>query len=217
MPSGASSPRVQTAAIVVDIGAATGGDAISIVDARKNWAINQWTGYLVQIFKLGGSEYYCRILSNTANQLNFAALPAGIVVSPGDLYTIQSAFDPAGAKLIRWGRDVDPTWVHAAEVIAPLIGAVLVTQAVTAGMVGYIYGFFIACTEANSFLVNWTSATVAYSKRMVFGAAGSMEAIDNIAFNEGLPADAGSNITITNVVAGAGATVYQAGLLYAEI
>jgi len=217
MASGTSSPRGQTSAVVAGIGSATGGSNTSIIDSRKNWVANKWVGSQVQILKLNGNEYFCNILSNTDNQINFAAIPGGIVVNAGDLYSILATNDPSGAKLIRWGRDVAPDWTHAAEVVAPGAGAVLVTQAVTAGVLGYIYGFFIACTEANSFLVNWTSATVAYSKRMVFGAAGSMEAIDNVAFNEGLPADAGSNITITNVVAGAALQVYQACLLYAEV
>ncbi|GAI15270.1 unnamed protein product [marine sediment metagenome] len=117
----------------------------------------------------------------------------------------------------RWGRDVSPEWVHADEQTAPGAGTVLVTKAVTAGKTGYIYGFFIACQEANDFLLNWTSGGDAYSKRIVFGGSGTTEAVDPIALNEELPADGGSNITITNVNAAAALMVYQANLLYAEV
>ena len=117
----------------------------------------------------------------------------------------------------RWGRVITPSWVHAAEVVAPLIGATLVTKAVTAGKSGYIYGFFISAGEANNFLLNWTSGGIARSKRLVFGAGGSMEAIDQVPINEGLPADAATNVTITNVTAGGVGIVYQANLLYGEI
>ena len=128
-----------------------------------------------------------------------------------------TTFYNANSELLRWGRNVTPVWVHAAEVVAPAAGTTLVTRAVTAGRVGYIYGFFISAQEANNYLINWTSGGVAYSKRLVFGAAGSVEDVNIIAINEGLPADAGTNITITNVtIAGAG-IIYQANLLYAEV
>ena len=121
------------------------------------------------------------------------------------------------AKYQRWGRNVTPTWVHAAEQVAPGAGTALVTQAVSAGKSGYIYGFFISCQEANNFLINWTSGGVTYSKRIVFGASGTTEAVDLVALNEGLPADGGTDITITNVNAAGAGMVYQANLLYAEV
>ena len=121
------------------------------------------------------------------------------------------------SQYTRWGRVITPSWIHAAEVVAPLIGATLVTKAVSAGKSGYIYGFFISAGEANNFLLNWTSGGVAYSKRIVFSALGSVEAIDTVPLNEGLPADAATNVTITNVTAGGAGVVYQANLLYGEV
>lgn len=202
---------------LLDVGIATGGTNTTLQDTHKDWPTNKFAGAMIKIIKANGEEYIRDITSNTADILTIAALPAGVTIDAGDLYAIRATMDSAGARLIRWGRDVSPAWVHAAEVVAPLIGAVLVTLAVGAGVSGYIYGFFIAAQEANDFLVNWTSATVAYSKRLVFVAAGSMEVIDQVAFNEGLPADPGTNITITNVTAGGVGMVYQAGLLYAEV
>ena len=108
----------------------------------------------------------------------------------------------------------DATWAHAAEVVAPLAGAALVSQAVGAGEVGYIYGFFIAAQEANDFLINWTSGAAGYTKRIIFGGMGTTECVDPIALNDGLPADAATNMTITVVNVGGAGMIYQACLLY---
>jgi hypothetical protein len=217
MPGGMSPAAILTAVSAASVGTASGGGNTSLIDARKNWVVNQWVGSKVQIIKPDGREYFCSILTNTATQMNFAALTGGVSVAPGDFYIILSSNDPAGARLIRWGRDVTPTWIYAAEVPGPGLGAVLVTQGVGAGHVGYIYGFFISVGEGNDFLLNWTSGGLAYHRRMVFGAGGTVEAIDQIPLNEGLGADGGTNITITNVNAGGVAIVYQANLLYAEV
>jgi hypothetical protein len=120
------------------------------------------------------------------------------------------------ARLERWGKDIEPFWVHAAEVTAPAAGTALVSRTVTAGKQGFIYGFLITAQEANDFRINWTSTT-ARSIRITYNAAGSVESIDATPLNQGLPADGGSTITITNVNAGGSGKVYQARLLYAEV
>jgi len=120
-------------------------------------------------------------------------------------------------RLIRWGRDVEPAWVHAAEVTAPAAGTALVSKTVSTGKSGFIYGFFISAGEANDFKLNWTSGAAAYSRRIVFAGKGSLQYVDFIALNEGLPADAGSSVTITNVNAGSTGIIYQAAILYAEV
>lgn len=217
MAIGTSVPKILTSEMIIAAGMATGGSNTSVIDSRKSWGINKWVGCQIQIVKLNGSEYFSDIASNTANQINFAALPTGVTVGTSDLYTIRGTNDPTGTRLLRWGRDVSPAWSHAAEVVAPAAGTALVTQAVTAGKSGYLYGFFISCQEANNFLLNWTSGGVAYSKRIVFGGAGVIQAVEMVSLNEGLPADGGTNITITNVtIAGAG-MIYQANLLFAEV
>ena len=137
----------------------------------------------------------------------------------GDLAKLQN-LDLALSVLAgvqRWGRNVSPTWVHAAEVTAPAAGTALVSKTVSTGKSGYIYGFFISSGEANDFKVNWTSGAAAYSKRIVLGGKGTVQYADFIAFNEGLPADAGTSVTITNVNAGSTGIVYQAAILYAEV
>jgi len=121
------------------------------------------------------------------------------------------------AKLIKWSRAVDPAWVHGSEVTAPAAGTALASKAVSAGKKGYIYGFFISAGEANDFKINWTSGATAYSRRIIFGGKGSLHYVDFLSFNEGLPADAGTTVSITNVNAGGTGIVYQAAILYAEV
>jgi len=121
------------------------------------------------------------------------------------------------SKLMRWGRDVSPFWVHGSEITAPAAGTALVSRTVTSGKSGYIYGFYISTGEANDFKINWTSGGAAYSIRIVFPGKGSLQYIDFAPLNEGLPADAGSSITITNVNAGSAGIAYQARILYAEV
>jgi hypothetical protein len=121
------------------------------------------------------------------------------------------------ALYVRWGRQIVPTWIYAAEQTAPIAGAVLVSQTVTTGKTGYIYGAFIATEEGNEFLINWTSGGIAKSKRLVFSSLGSFEFIDQVPINEGLPADAVTNVTITVVTAAGAGKIYQANLLYGEL
>jgi hypothetical protein len=121
------------------------------------------------------------------------------------------------ANLKRWGRNVSPAWVHGNEVTAPPANTTLVSKTVTSGKFGYIYGFFISAGEANDFKINWTSGGTSYSRRIVFPSKGSLQYVDFVAFNEGLPADGGTNITITNVNAGSTGVVYQVAILYAEV
>jgi hypothetical protein len=123
----------------------------------------------------------------------------------------------ATLKTLRWGRDVSPAWVYGAEVTAPAAGTALVSKTVSTGKSGYIYGFFISAGEANDFKINWTSGGAAKSVRIPFVSKGAVQYVDFIALNEGLPADAGTSITITNVNAGSSGVVYQAGLLYVEV
>jgi len=121
------------------------------------------------------------------------------------------------AKLQRWGRDVDPIWIHAAEVTAPAAGTALVSKTVTSGKIGYIYGFFISTGEANDFMINWTSGETAHSIRVVFPGAGSLMYVDIVPINEGSPADGGTTVSITNIKAGSAGVAYQARILYAEV
>jgi hypothetical protein len=121
------------------------------------------------------------------------------------------------AKLQRWGRDVSPTWIHGDEVTAPAAGTKLASVTVGAGKTGYIYGFYIGAGEANDFKLNWISGGVSKSIRIPFPGKGSLQSVEHIALNEGLPADGGTEISITNVNAGGAGVVYQARILYVEV
>ena len=197
--------------ISFESGTATGGSDTTLQDTGQNWRVNVWPGALIRI-TIGGIKYTRLVSANTADTVTFDALPAGVAVSAGCEY-----FMVAPVDLTRWGRSVSPAWTHAGEQVAPGPGTALVTQAVSAGRTGYIYGFFITVQEANDFKISWTSGGAARSKRIVFGGGGTMEDVQPAALNEGLPADSGSNVTITNVNAGGAGKIYQANLLYAEV
>jgi hypothetical protein len=121
------------------------------------------------------------------------------------------------ATLKRFGRDVSPFWIFGSEATAPAAGTALVSRTVTSGKTGYIYGFVITAGEANDFGLNWTSGGTARSIRFALSSRGSVVLISPVAINDGLPADGGSAVSITNINAGSSGTVYQATLLYAEV
>jgi hypothetical protein len=123
----------------------------------------------------------------------------------------------AEPSTIRWGRNYEPSWVHGSEVTAPEANTTLVSKTVGTGKTGYIHGFLIAAQEGNDYLLSWVSGGSSYSIRIVCGGKGTVECVDPIPLNEGLPADAGSSITIKNVNAGGTGIVYQARLLYMEV
>jgi hypothetical protein len=121
------------------------------------------------------------------------------------------------SRLVRWGRDVSPAWIHGGEIVAPVAGTALVSWTVPAGKVGYVYGFFISTGEGNDFRISWTSGGVARSRHIVFPSRGSLQYVDMVAFNEGLPADGGTSVAITNVNTGSVGVVYQAALLVVAV
>lgn len=120
------------------------------------------------------------------------------------------------ANLSRFGKNVDPQWYEGTEATAPLANATLVTRTVSANKIGLIYGFMINVTEANDFLISWTSGGVAKSKRITFGSQGCMITELATALNKHLTADASTAITIKNVNAGSALKTYKADILIAE-
>lgn len=121
------------------------------------------------------------------------------------------------SQMIRYNRNVSPIWVHGGEIIAPAAGTALVSRTVSTGKSGYIYGFYIMAGEANDFRIQWVSGGTTYTIRIPFPGKGAVHYADFIPLNEGLPAAAGSTISIVNVNAGSTGVVYQARLLYAEV
>jgi hypothetical protein len=118
---------------------------------------------------------------------------------------------------IRVGRIASPSWIYGSVTTAPAAESALASVSVPAGKSGYIYGYLISATEENQFEIRWTSGGTGRAIRIVFPSAGSVHGVSLIALNEGLPADAGTTISIVNISAGSSGQVYQAGLLVAFV
>ncbi len=194
-----------------DSGRASSGTSSSLKDINKSWQQNKWRNHTLFILR-GGVLHVTTISTNDYQMLNFIALPSGIVVDSETSYAIQAPINPT---LTRWGIEREPTWAFAAPIAAPPAATALITQQVASGVLGYIFGFFISGDEPNEFDLNWTSGGTLYSKRLVFGGTGSMQAVEPLAMNPTLLADPLSNMTITVVRAAAAGHIYQANLLYA--
>ena len=193
-------------------GKATNASINTMTQDGQMWETNIWTGSEVTVIEGTGKGQTRSIVTNSRDTLtvrtNWVALPDSTSV-----FVIRLR----QSTPIRWGHNIEPEWVHAAETTAPAASTTLVSKAVTVGKSGYIYGFLLSAQEANDFKINWTSGGSAYSKRIIFGGSSTTEAVDPIPLNEGLSADGGTSITITNVNAAAAGKVYQANLLFGEI
>jgi len=151
---------------------------------------------------------------------DFTTLEADVESAVAELTSLDDKVDvnlSVLAKLQRWRRNIEPEWVHADEVTAPAADTKLVSKTVSSGKSGYIYGFFIMAGEANDFKINWTSGGETKSIRIPFSSGGALQYVDVTPLNEGLPADEGTEISITNVNAGGSGVIYQARLLIAEV
>jgi hypothetical protein len=71
-----------------DSGTASGGSNTTIVDAGKNWAADMWAKATVHVIH-DGVEYVRPCLSNSADTLTIAALPAAVSVAAGDAYAVR--------------------------------------------------------------------------------------------------------------------------------
>jgi len=105
-----------------------------------------------------------------------------------------------------------PKWYYGNVVASPAAGTALVSFTVPKGYVGYIFGFSLSLSDSsgNQFYINWTSNGVGRSFYIVVPGPGTVFYETDSPINEGLPADPGTTITITNVNAGSGS--YFAGL-----
>jgi len=203
------------------------GDTISVISitGELDVRLNEKDEPLIELDKvtrtvIKPAKFIKLFFTNTAQPGKSATLyigrEASFIVDPKTVGEV-GLVDSAGLRIIRWARDVEPEWVHGTEVTAPAAGTSLVSKTVGTGKSGYVYGFLISAGEANDFKLNWTSGGTAYSMRITFGNAGTTQNVSRAALNEGLPADAGTSVTITNVNAGSAGIVYQARLLYTEV
>ncbi len=148
-------------------------------------------------------------------------LLSGVNVQVSKITSFGAAEIDAGTldASINFGRNVRPTWVHAD--ISSNAGAksALVTKTVTSGKKGFIYGWEIVSEDtSNNFQLNWISDGVGKRLLIVFAGSGNtMAEYRGAALNEGFPADAGTNVDISNNVAAQANKRLQARLLYAEV
>lgn len=124
---------------------------------------------------------------------------------------IPDTYMEQSASLIRWGIPREPAWVDEDEQTAPGAGTALVTQAVTVGKTGRVFGVHIAATEGNTFQLKSGSTVI---KTWIIGTAGFIDIIASVPLLDDVAA--GISITIVNVTAAAALTTYQASLLYDE-
>ncbi len=66
-------------------GIATAGSNTTLTDTSKSWIVNAYAGMNIKVL-INGVEYNSTIVSNTATQLTFNALPGGATVVAGDPY-----------------------------------------------------------------------------------------------------------------------------------
>ena len=113
-------------------------------------------------------------------------------------------------------KNVSLRWAYGDETDEPDAGATLLRKKVTAGKVAYVYGYFLSANETNDFRISWENDGNSQSIRVPLVTRGELRVVEAIAINEGVPADAGSELQIKNVKAGSSGSVYQVGILYAE-
>lgn len=149
-------------------------------------------------------------MANALNNIEANATSMNAVITTNINYPLNQ---------IRWGQPVEPNWVYGTVTTGPTAGAVLVSQGVSSGYNGYIWGYFLSTNDSagNTFLVKWTYNNTTYQQMVVFGGAGTVNFITNKAVNSGLPAQGGSTMTISILNAGSTNALYMAGLLWGQV
>jgi len=149
-------------------------------------------------------------MANALNNIEANATSMNAVITTNINYPLNQ---------IRWGQPVEPNWVYGTVTTGPTAGAVLVSQGVSSGYNGYIWGYFLSTNDSagNTFLVEWTYNNTTYQQMVVFGGAGTVNFITNKAVNSGLPAQGGSTMTISILNAGSTNALYMAGLLWGQV
>lgn len=115
-----------------------------------------------------------------------------------------------------FNRQVMPSWTQGGILTAPAAAFPLITFNATFRET-YIYGFFIACGEANTFKLVWKNGDGKYERLIPFASLGYAQTVDYVPLNEGMPASAKTTITIINLTVGGAGVTYQAGLLTAGV
>jgi hypothetical protein len=100
---------------------------------------------------------------------------------------IGGTIDDGGARLLRYGRDVELSWVYGTEFTAPSAGDLIYEEFVDVDKYGYIYGYDISSTEDNLVLLIWSTGSSNESMLIPLQSKGTTYQTLPIALNEGSP------------------------------
>jgi len=121
---------------------------------------------------------------------------------------------------LRWGYPVEPIWTYSAIATGPLAaGTVLLSQPVSSGYNGYIWGYFLSQNDpsGNAFLIQWVNGTTVYQQMVVMNGPGTINFISVKAINDGIPASPNTTMTIQILNAASTNALYMAGILYGQV
>jgi len=121
---------------------------------------------------------------------------------------------------LRWGYPVEPIWTYSAIATGPLAaGTVLLSQPVSSGYNGYIWGYFLSQNDPNGnvFLIQWVNGTTVYQQMIVMNGPGTINFISVKAINDGIPASPNTTMTVKILNAASTNALYMAGILYGQV
>jgi hypothetical protein len=121
---------------------------------------------------------------------------------------------------LRWGYPVEPIWTYSAVSTGPLAaGTVLLSQPVSSGYNGYIWGYFLSENDpnGNAFLIQWVNGTTVYQQMVVMNGPGTINFMSVKAINDGIPASPNTTMTIQILNAASTNALYMAGILYGQV
>jgi hypothetical protein len=121
---------------------------------------------------------------------------------------------------LRWGYPVEPIWTYSPVSTGPLAaGTVLLSQPVSSGYNGYIWGYFLSQNDPNGnvFLIQWVNGTTVYQQMIVMNGPGTINFISVKAVNDGIPASPNTTMTVQILNAASTNALYMAGILYGQV
>lgn len=125
----------------LDTGQASAGGAATLTDNTKEWVVNAWANYLIELTEGAGKGEFRRIASNTATVITVApAWTAGLVPDASTHYRITPFGILAGAITIPYSVDIPRELAHGTATAG---GANTLTDA-TAG-INYDVNAFAGC------------------------------------------------------------------------
>jgi len=147
-------------------------------------------------------------------------------VGPVQQYVAQQIYSVLSSNVnypmnqLRWGYPVEPIWTYSAVSTGPLAaGTVLLSQPVSSGYNGYIWGYFLSQNDPNGnvFLIQWVNGTTVYQQMIVMNGPGTINFISVKAVNDGLPASPNTTMVVKILNAASTNALYMAGILYGQV